>query len=337
MIASPSSVAESNTLRGFYHRASKFLSLQATVEREQPAAYNLRFIQIQADKGSTMTRSLKIALFAGALCACASCVFCLPASGQTPAEIETLASRTAERVTKTHQQHILLADLQECRLDLEVCTMFETSLRADLEKMIPGVRFIKRESIINILEGRGFLALDAYMPDVLKAVTKSAGADILVTDALLWQSDGYELTSEVYDAVQAKKLELFRTKVARAMTDSGGEPLVFKDPESGASIIIFRGKQPRTPVVTYPACDKCPDPSYTPEARADRLHGRVLLLATVTEQGVADHIGILDGLGDGLTEQALEAVRSWHFKPAIGKDGKPFATRMPVEVTFRLQ
>jgi len=89
--------------------------------------------------------------------------------------------------------------------------------------------------------------------------------------------------------------------------------------------------------VEYPACLRCPDPSFTPEARADRIHGRVLLLATVTEQGLADHIGVLEGLADGLTEQALEAVGNWRFKPAIGKDGKPFATRMPVEVTFRLQ
>jgi TonB family protein len=278
-----------------------------------------------------------MAISSGVLCGAALCLFSLPASGQTPAEINALASRTAERVAKTHQQHIFVAGLQECRLDAEVCTMFETSVRADLEKMIPGVRFIKRESVINILEGRGFLALDAYMPDVLKAVATSAGANILVTDTLLWQSDGYELTSEVYDAIQAKKLEQFRAKIASPVPDSGGEPLVFKDQESGASIIIFRGKQTSPPIVEYPACLRCPDPSFTPEARADRIHGRVLLLATVTEQGLADHIGVLEGLADGLTEQALEAVGNWRFKPAIGKDGKPFATRMPVEVTFRLQ
>jgi TonB family protein len=284
-----------------------------------------------------MMRSHMMAISSGVLCGAALCLFSLPASGQTPAEINALASRTAERVAKTHQQHIFVAGLQECRLDAEVCTMFETSVRADLEKMIPGVRFIKRESVINILEGRGFLALDAYMPDVLKAVATSAGADILVTDTLLWQSDGYELTSEVYDAIQAKKLEQFRAKIASPVPDSGGEPLVFKDQESGASIIIFRGKQTSPPIVEYPACLRCPDPSFTLEARADRIHGRVLLLATVTEQGLADHIGVLEGLADGLTEQALEAVGNWRFKPAIGKDGKPFATRMPVEVTFRLQ
>lgn len=284
-----------------------------------------------------MNRSLTNALYLGVLCAAALCLSSLPVSGQSIAEIQTIANRTAERVAKTHQSHIFVAGLQECQMDAAVCASFEVSARADIEKLIPGVRFIKRESVINILEGRGFIALDAYFPNVLKAVATSAGADILVTDSLQWQSDGYELTSEVYDAVQGKKLEQFRAMIPRPVPDSGGEPLVFKDPESGASIIIFRGKQPRTPFVEYPACEKCPDAPYTPEARADRIQGRVLLLLTVTEQGAAEQIGVIDGLGDGLTEQALEAVQNWHFKPARGKDGKPFATRMPVEVTFRLQ
>jgi TonB family protein len=278
-----------------------------------------------------------MALSSGVLCAAALCFFPLPVSGQAPAEMEALASRTAERVSKTHQQHVFVAGLQECRLDPDVCTLFETSVRSDLEKMIPGVRFTKRESVINILKGRGFLALDAFMPDVLRAVATSAGADILVSDTLLWQSDSYEITSEVYDAVQGKKLEQFRAKIARSVPDSGGEPLVFTDPESGVSVIIPRGKQYRSPGLENPACEKCPDASYTPEARADRIHGRVLLLATVTEQGVPDQIGVLDGLGDGLTDQALEAVRNWRFKPAIGKDGNPFPARIPVEVIFRLQ
>jgi TonB family protein len=284
-----------------------------------------------------MNRSLAKVLSSGVLCAAALCLFSLPVSGQTPAEIQTIANRTAERVAKTHQLHLFVSGLQECKLDPEVCSLFEASVSADIEKIIPGVRFIKRESVINILEGRGFLAFDAYIPDVIKAVATSAGADILVTDTLQWQSDGYELTSEVYDAVQGKKLEQYRAMIPRPVSDSGGEPLVFKDPKSGASIIISRGKQPRSPSVVYPSCEKCPDAPYTPEARSNRIQGRVLLLLTVTEQGTTEQIGVIDGLGGGLTEQALEAVQSWHFKPAIGKDGKPFATRMPVEVTFRLQ
>jgi TonB family protein len=283
-----------------------------------------------------MNRSFTIALSSGLLCAAVLCVYSLPAFGQTPPEIETLASRTAERVTKSHQQHIFVAGLKECQLDTEVCTLFEASLRANLEKMVPGVHFIKRESVINILEGRGFIAFDAYTPDVLKAVATLAGTDILVTDTLQWQSGGYELTSEVYDVVQRKKLEQFRAKIERPVSDSGGEPLVFTDSESGVSLIIPRGKQSRHPVVEYPTCERCPDPTYTPEARAHGIEGRVVMLVTITEQGVAEHVDVIDGLEDGLTDQALEAVRSWHFKPAKGKDGKPLATRVPIEIIFRL-
>jgi hypothetical protein len=149
-----------------------------------------------SERENTLNRLLMIRLSSVVLCVAGLGLFSLPVIGQTPAEIETLASRTAERVTKTHQQHIFVSGLQECRFDPEVCTMFETSVRAHLEKMIPGARFIKRENVINILEGRGFLALDAYMPDVLRAVATSAGADILVSDTLQWQSDGYELDRE---------------------------------------------------------------------------------------------------------------------------------------------
>jgi TonB family protein len=210
-------------------------------------------------------------------------------------------------------------------------------VRADLEKMDPGFHFVKRESVINILEGRGFIALDAFIPDVLKAVATSAGADILVTDTLQWQRDGYELTSEVFDVVQGKKLDQFREKIAHAVSDSGGEPVVITDQASRVSMIINTGKPGRLPPGEYPTCVVCPDPTYTPEARAHRLQGRVLLMVTVTERGTADQIGIVDGPVDGLIGQAVEAVQGWQFKPAIGKDGKPFATRVPIEVTFRMR
>jgi TonB family protein len=292
---------------------------------------------IPKNKGSATPWPNKFVFSSFLLCVGALCISSLPGYTQTPAEIEALAGRTAQRVAKTRQQHIFVAGLQGCQLEPEICAKFEASLRANLEKMVSGAHFAKRENVINILEGRGFIALDAYFPDVLKAVATSAGADILVTDTLEWQSDGYDLTSEVYDAVQGRKLDLFRAKIARPEADPASEPLVYKDPESGASMIIFRGKQPRAPVVESPVCDRCPNPSYTQEAQADRIQGRVLLQATITELGAVDHVGVIDGLAGGLTDQALETVRNWRFKPAVGKDGKPFATRMPLEVTFRLQ
>ena len=283
-----------------------------------------------------MSRPLALAIFSCVLSAAALCAFPLSASGQISPEVESLAVRTADRVAKAHREHVLVAGLQECLWALDVCSAFEGSLDAHLEKLIPGVHLVKRESIVNILEGRGFLALDAYLPDVLIAVAPSAGADLLVTEDLRWQPDGYELNSEVYDVGQGKKLDLFRSKIARAGSGSGDEPLVVTAPESDVSMIVSGGKRPHGSAIQFPACQKCPDPPYTPEARANGIQGRVLLMATITEKGTAEQIGVVDGLDYGLTDQAMQAVQNWQFKPAIGKDGKPFAVRMPVEVTFRL-
>jgi TonB family protein len=272
-----------------------------------------------------------------ALCAAALSAFSPAASAQTPPEIEGLAARTAERVAKTHRDHFFVAGLAECRLDTDLCAAFEASLNAKLGKMVPGAHFVKRENVVNILEGRGFIPMDAYLPEVVKAVAVSAGADILVTDTLLWQRDGYEFSSEVLDVAQNKKLEQFRAKVPRPAADASEEPLVFTDPQSKVSLIVPRDKQARSPAVVPATCLNCPAVSYTPEARAGGIQGHVLLLVTVTERGTAENIGVVDGLDGGLTDQALEAVQAWRFKPAVGKDGKPFATRMPIEIPFHLQ
>ena len=38
----------------------------------------------------------------------------------------------------------------------------------------------------------------------------------------------------------------------------------------------------------------------------------------------------------GLEENAVAAVRTWRFKPALGPDGKPVAVVTPLSVKFDL-
>jgi len=41
------------------------------------------------------------------------------------------------------------------------------------------------------------------------------------------------------------------------------------------------------------------------------------------------------GVGFGLDEKAVEAVRTWRFKPALGPNGTAVATITPITVMFR--
>ena len=88
--------------------------------------------------------------------------------------------------------------------------------------------------------------------------------------------------------------------------------------------------------VGIPVCIYCPDPQYSEEARKAKFQGTVVLQVIITADGRASNISISKGVGLGLEEKAIEAVRGWKFKPAIGPSGKPVAVIVPIEVIFRL-
>lgn len=86
--------------------------------------------------------------------------------------------------------------------------------------------------------------------------------------------------------------------------------------------------------VGYPSCVYCPDPAYTEEARKAKFHGSVVLQLIVGPDGLPTNIQILKTPGLGLDEKAIEAVRKWRFKPALGPQGKPVAVVIPIQITF---
>ncbi len=87
---------------------------------------------------------------------------------------------------------------------------------------------------------------------------------------------------------------------------------------------------------TTPSCVYCPQPKYSREGIKRRTQGTVLLSIIVGPDEHAHDILVLKPLPDGLSENAVEAVKSWRFKPAVGPDGAPAAVIMDAEVTFHL-
>jgi TonB family protein len=67
-----------------------------------------------------------------------------------------------------------------------------------------------------------------------------------------------------------------------------------------------------------------------------KYQGVVTLVAIITADGRATDIQVVKGLGLGLDEKAIAAVRTWRFKPALGPNGKPAPVRQIIEVTFHL-
>jgi TonB family protein len=86
----------------------------------------------------------------------------------------------------------------------------------------------------------------------------------------------------------------------------------------------------------YPTCLYCPTAQYSDEAVKAKYQGTVLLIAVITAEGKATDIHVVKGLGLGLDEKAIEAVRTWRFRPAVGPNQRPAPVRQTIEVVFRL-
>jgi TonB family protein len=78
-----------------------------------------------------------------------------------------------------------------------------------------------------------------------------------------------------------------------------------------------------------------PVPSYTPEARAQRIEGEVLLEVVFEASGKLRVLRVVRGLGHGLDDAAVRAAEQIRFKPAL-KDGQPSDSTAVVHIIFQL-
>ncbi|HKV27457.1 MAG TPA: energy transducer TonB [Candidatus Acidoferrales bacterium] len=86
-----------------------------------------------------------------------------------------------------------------------------------------------------------------------------------------------------------------------------------------------------------PICLYCPNPKYSDAGFKLKIQGVVVLDVVIGTDGRAHNIHVSKGLGYGLDEEAITAVRDiYRFKPSTGPDGRPAAVHMLFEIEFRL-
>ena len=79
-------------------------------------------------------------------------------------------------------------------------------------------------------------------------------------------------------------------------------------------------------------------PDYTPEAKAARIQGGVLLGVVVEADGSVGRVTVdrsLDAVY-GLDQAAVDAARQWQFEPGR-KDGEPVPVLVEIEMRFTLK
>jgi periplasmic protein TonB len=77
------------------------------------------------------------------------------------------------------------------------------------------------------------------------------------------------------------------------------------------------------------------DPSFTDAARQAKFSGGVLVYLVVDKEGKPQQVRVVRGIGMGLDENAVAAVKQYKFKPAT-KDGSPVNVDIYIRVNFQL-
>jgi periplasmic protein TonB len=76
-----------------------------------------------------------------------------------------------------------------------------------------------------------------------------------------------------------------------------------------------------------------PQPAYTEAARSAGIEGRVRVQLTVDEHGAVVNVKVLQGLGHGLDEAALNAAKAARFEAAT-QCGKPVSATFTISMRF---
>jgi protein TonB len=75
-------------------------------------------------------------------------------------------------------------------------------------------------------------------------------------------------------------------------------------------------------------------PTYPAIAKASHIHGTVVLQATISESGSIENLRVIGG-PPMLQQAALDAVRSWRYKPYL-LNGEPVEVETTINVVFNL-
>ena len=88
--------------------------------------------------------------------------------------------------------------------------------------------------------------------------------------------------------------------------------------------------------ITPPSIQREVKPVYTEDGRRRGVEGDVVMEVVVRADGTIGNVRVVRGLGSGLDQRAIEAVRQWRFFPAK-RHGTPVDVMVEIAVEFRLR
>ncbi len=252
------------------------------------------------------------------------------ARGQQP-QIDALAARVAEELDKKHDKTVIVFDFigpdkKSTALGQKIADDFSDALK----KSSPALGVIDRTQIAQAMKADRLASV--YDAEANLQLAKELNATVMVWGTIEPHEENLRIAVWSYRVPDGKAIKEIKGKVP--LTEQM-KSLVDTPPDAGKD---QSATLPSAGVSGYslPTCIYCPQAQYSAQGVKKHREGTVILVAIVGPDGRAHDIRVVTAQPDGLSEKAIEAVRSWRFKPAKGPDGTPAAVKQTIEVTFHL-
>jgi periplasmic protein TonB len=100
----------------------------------------------------------------------------------------------------------------------------------------------------------------------------------------------------------------------------------------GVAVLALAGVLSAAPARLKP--QKRVAPEYSEEARKANISGLVALSVTIGADGFVRNVKVVKSLGHGLDENAVRAIRTWEFYPAMDEQGNAVESTITIECHF---
>jgi TonB family protein len=248
-------------------------------------------------------------------------------------QIDALAASVAKELNKKHEKTVIVFDFvnpdkKSTALGQKIADDFSDALK----KSSASFSVAGRAQIAQAVQENRLAPQTLYDAELKLWFAKKLTAAAMVLGTLEPDGENLNIIVDSYSVKDGKALKEFKVTVplTEQMKSLIGTPSdAGKDQSVGLPSSGANG-------YSTPACLYCPQAKFSELAVKNHTQGTILLVVIVGTDGQAHNIHVVRGLSDGLTESAIETVRSWKFKPAIGPDGIAAAVRQTIEVTFHL-
>jgi TonB family protein len=255
-----------------------------------------------------------------------SCFAFGPTTYGETADLDGLAKGLSGVLQRAQVQTVVIGDFPEIRdrVSLEGAFLADRLWFAVLQKE-KGFRTLNRGSLHRQLYAREVSNTSFEQAQVEAA--RALGAQVLIAGKIERRANDLNIAITAVDVSTAKDISQWTWVVPRTLSL---DRLALQPIQAGGPVYVLQQDG-----ISTPDCAYCPFPKYSEVARKNKIEGTVVVEAMIDTSGRATKVWEVRGLPDGLTQQAIEVVRQWHFKAAQNADGRAVTVMVPVDVTFR--